>query len=87
MKCENAYIPEGECVIFCKKSPKPEKHDTAGRMHALCAFQRFCPNVRTCVMLPGWEKCRRRAEGREESARSAEPKPNRRKKNRAAESK
>lgn len=72
MDCKNAYIPEGERVIFCRKSPKPDRHDTKARMHAICAHQRFCPNVRNCVLLPEWKSCRRlnaeAAQGRAEAA-------------------
>ena len=68
MECKNAYIPAGEKTIFCKKSPQPGKTDTKARMHAMCPFQRFCPNVRNCVMLPGWEKCRRLDENAPQAA-------------------
>lgn len=92
MDCKNAYIPEGERVIFCKKSPKPERHDTKARMHAMCAFQRFCPNVRNCVLLPEWKNCARlnaeAQQGREEAAgekKRSGAGTNRKKKNHAAD--
>lgn len=92
MDCENAYIPDGERMIFCKKSGNPSKTDRAARMHATCGFQRFCQEVHGCVLLPGWEGCLRlRENAAEKPQEAAEEKKEERtsakkqKKNRAAE--
>lgn len=87
MECKNAYVPKGERLIFCKKSKQPEKHDTAGRMHATCAFQRFCPEVRNCVLLPGWEKCHRLREKAAEEQKEQNKSGRKRKSNYAADAK
>lgn len=68
MQCENGYVKPGVRGILCRKAEEPKDGDLKSSAHALCGHQRFCPNSRCYLMLPGWEKCTRRAEGREEAA-------------------
>lgn len=70
MQCEHAYVKDGARYILCRKSEKPETGDQRAEAHAMCGFQRFCPNIRACVLLPGWEGCLRRRESREEAAQA-----------------
>ncbi len=68
MQCENAYIKDGVRGILCRKLGEAKDGDIASLAHALCGHQRFCPNERCYAMLPSWEKCTKRREGREEAA-------------------
>lgn len=61
MQCENGYTKPGVRGILCKKAEAPKDGDLRSTAHALCGHQRFCPNARCYMMLPGWEKCTKRA--------------------------
>ena len=60
MQCENGYTKPGVRGILCRKAEAPKDGDIRSTAHALCGHQRFCPNARCYMMLPGWEKCTRR---------------------------
>lgn len=60
MECENAYYKDGIPYVLCRKEAEPDVLDKAGTCHAMCGFQRFCPNRRCCTLLPAWEGCRKR---------------------------
>ena len=60
MQCENGYTKPGVRGILCKKAEAPKDGDLRSTAHALCGHQRFCPNARCYMMLPGWEKCTKR---------------------------
>lgn len=68
MQCEHGYTKPGVRGILCKKCEEPRKGDVRGLANALCGHQRFCPNQRCFQMMPGWEKCVKRRETREENA-------------------
>ena len=74
--CENAY--PGPNGLRCKKAPAPKRNDMRSEAHSLCGMQRFCRNKGCHVMLPGWEKCRKRdvnsRDEREEAAETTLPK-------------
>lgn len=60
MQCENGYTKPGVRGILCRKAEAPKDGDIRSTAHALCGHQRFCPNARCYMMLPGWERCTRR---------------------------
>lgn len=68
MQCENAYIKDGVRGLLCRKAEEPQSGDLKATAHALCGNQRFCPNERCFMMLPGWEKCPKRREKPVEAA-------------------
>ena len=81
MNCEYAYTKDGVRGYLCGRAEEPVGDGLQGIAHALCGQQRFCPNMRCYQMLPGWEKCPRRAQnakeepktkGRKRRAKSAE---------------
>ena len=77
MECKNAYVKPGGRYILCRKSESIDEKSARSLTHGMCGFQRFCPNIRQCVLLPGWKDCLRLRETREEAAREAtEEKPN-----------
>ena len=73
MQCENGYIKDGVRGILCAKAEEPKDGDLKATAHALCGHQRFCPNAQCYQMLPGWEKCMKRRERREEAAGEETP--------------
>lgn len=73
MQCENAYIKEGVRGLLCRKAEEPQSGDLKATAHALCGNQRFCPNERCFMMLPGWEKCPKRREKPVEAAEEKIP--------------
>lgn len=72
MQCENAYIKDGVRGLLCRKAEEPQSGDLKATAHALCGNQRFCPNERCFMMLPGWEKCPKRREKPVEAAEAQE---------------
>ena len=59
MECKNAYRKDGINYILCRCAGEPDPRDTHAICHAMCGFQRFCPNIRDCTLLPGWTGCTR----------------------------
>lgn len=72
MNCEHAYTKDGVRGYLCARAEEPKSGDLKGIAHALCGQQRFCPNMRCYQMLPGWEKCPKRAQTPEETPASEE---------------
>lgn len=59
MECKNAYTKDGINYILCRRCAEPAAGDIREICHAMCGFQRFCPNMRACTLLPGWPGCTR----------------------------
>lgn len=70
MECEHGYIKDGVRGILCRKCEPPIPGDLKSEAHALCGHQRFCPNERCYMFLPGWESCVKRRERPAEAAGS-----------------
>lgn len=59
MECKNAYRKDGINYILCRCAGDPNPRDMHAVCHAMCGFQRFCPNIRACTLLPTWAGCTR----------------------------
>lgn len=57
MDCKNAYIKNGINYILCSREPEPKPGDQRAICHAICGFQRFCPTIRSCTLLPSYVGC------------------------------
>lgn len=57
MDCKHAYIANGIKYILCDKEPQPKANDQKAICHSMCGFQRFCPNIRACTLLPSYVGC------------------------------
>ena len=76
MECKNAYRKDGISYILCRCAGEPDAKDQRAVCHALCGFQRFCPNARTCTLLPTWPGCMRlKAPERPQEAAESEREP------------
>lgn len=57
MDCKHAYFLDGVPYVLCdfEGHPRTKKNnEVAPRM---CPYQRFCPNIRACALLPEWVNC------------------------------
>lgn len=58
-ECKHAYDAEGARYICCDLEEKPKEGDRASTFHALCAFQKFCPERRCVMLTAGYAECRK----------------------------
>ena len=81
MECENAYRKNGKGYILCRKAGEVSGNDMAETAHAMCGFQRFCPEHHCCTLLPGWSDCRRRDVNQPVKAQEVRKSPAKKQKN------
>ena len=57
MDCKHAYFKDGVQYVLCDCGGKPQNSKLAELTKHMCAYQRFCPNIRACALLPEWVNC------------------------------
>ena len=57
MECSHAYFKNGIVYVFCDCNGNPKTNNLDELTKNMCGYQRFCPNVRTCTLLPEWRQC------------------------------
>ena len=58
MDCKHAYFKDGIQYVLCDcdgATPKTKKLSEVTQY--MCAYQRFCPNIRACALLPEYVNC------------------------------
>ena len=59
MDCKHAYFKDGIQYVLCDCGGAPKSRKLVDVTPHMCAYQRFCPNIRTCALLPEWVNCPR----------------------------
>ena len=57
MDCKHAYFKDGIQYVLCDCGGTPKTKKLADITQHMCAYQRFCPNIRACALLPEWVNC------------------------------
>lgn len=57
MECIHAYRRNNVEYIICDCGGKVQTSKLSEIAPKLCLYQRFCPNVRNCTLLPTWHEC------------------------------
>ena len=57
MECKHAYFKDDIPYVLCDcvGTPRTKKLDEVTK--CMCGYQRFCPNIRACTLLPEWREC------------------------------
>lgn len=59
MDCKHAYFKDGIEYVLCDFCTTPRTKKLPEVTQSMCTYQRFCPNKRTCALLPEWVNCSR----------------------------
>lgn len=57
MDCKHAYFKDGIDYVLCDIGGMPKTRKLAEITSHMCPYQRFCPNIRACALLPEWVNC------------------------------
>lgn len=57
MECSHAYFKDGVIYVLCDCNGKPQTNRLDEITKHMCGYQRFCPHIRTCTLLPEWRQC------------------------------
>lgn len=57
MDCKHAYFLDGVQYVLCDCEGQPKKKKLDEITKHMCGYQRFCPNIRACALLPEWVNC------------------------------
>jgi len=72
MECKHAYIKENINYVLCDCDGKPEKYDLKNITPIMCNYQRFCPKVNQCALLPTWRECKKLHQNQEKKPEKVE---------------
>ena len=61
MECKHAYRRDDVDYIICDVDGKVTSNKLSEVAPKLCLYQRFCPNIRNCALLPTWVDCQKLA--------------------------
>lgn len=59
MDCRYAYFKDGVPYVLCRKDKEPRTNRLDEITKCMCGYQRFCPNIRACALLPTWVECQK----------------------------
>lgn len=57
MDCNHAYFKSGVIYVLCDCDGMPQSNRLDEITKHMCGYQRFCPNIRACALLPEWRSC------------------------------
>ena len=57
MDCIHAYFKDNIPYVLCDCDGTPRTARLDEVTKYMCGYQRFCPNIRVCTLLPGWREC------------------------------
>lgn len=63
MDCKHAYFLDGVQYVLCDCEGQPKKKKLDEITKHMCGYQRFCPNIRACALLPEWVNCSKLRKG------------------------
>lgn len=59
MDCKHAYFKDDIPYVLCRCEKEPRTNKLRDVSGSMCGYQRFCPNIRACALLPTWPECRK----------------------------
>lgn len=57
MDCKHAYFKDDIQYVLCDCGGKPQSKKLNEVTKHMCQYQRYCPNIRACALLPEWVNC------------------------------
>lgn len=57
MDCKHAYFKDNIPYVLCDCDGTPRTARLDEVTKYMCGYQRFCPNIRACTLLPEWIAC------------------------------